>query len=137
MSFQLYSFSSVFIISLLPLISGFPSDINEKKCLNYCSNDGVCVIIDENPQCYCLPGWKGNRCDIVRPYNPNEPIKSEPMSRYQLRVHPCDLVPPNMCLNGGLCTFENNTYSCSCGYQYIGGRCEIPSRMLNLSHLSL
>ena len=57
---------------------------------------------------------QGERCDIVRSYNPNEPIEYEPMSRYHLRVHPCELVPSNMCSGRGQYRYNINTYSYSC-----------------------
>ncbi|CAH1165542.1 unnamed protein product [Phyllotreta striolata] len=34
-----------------------------KSCENYCSNEGVCTVVDEQPRCVCPEGFTGIRCE--------------------------------------------------------------------------
>ena len=111
------------------MIHGYPS--NEKPvdaCLNYCLNDGICVMGQNTPHCYCLPGWEGTQCATVRVSTPNN-IPFEKIVKSYVRATPCDLAPPTLCLNGGLCQFNNSLYTCACPSAFYGARCEKPSRM--------
>jgi len=112
------------MILLISSIDGYPSDHNsENDCSNYCFNNGICVSPDNIRQCYCLPEWEGERCDSVRESDTIYIDPSQQTIKYDLRNHPCTLVP-NLCANGGLCQFENNSFSCACTHQFYGKRCE-------------
>jgi len=111
-------------ICLVSIINGYPSSIDENTdCSNYCLNDGVCVLINNNRQCYCLPEWEGEICENEREYDPTQMISMENVRKSSFRLHQCDLVPPNLC-NVGFCQFENGSYSCACPKTHVGPRCE-------------
>lgn len=118
------------ILLNLSSINGYPSSTNSDQCLNYCLNDGICVLSESSPQCYCLPEWKGEHCNVIRKSNSNKKLISKEYLRtnINLRNHPCSLAPPNMCKNGGQCQYEEKEYSCICPYTHIGKRCEEESR---------
>ena len=122
-------FVRLFICVFLPLAIAYPSN----KCKNYCLNEAVCVIKQDEPVCYCLPEWEGEQCDLVRQENfsveEEEQGEGEIMERSSARSPECLLAPPNMCLNRGICRFENNSYSCECQPEFTGKRCKEPSRM--------
>src|SRR5690348_1818449 len=93
-------------ILLIELINVNSLRINDERCLNYCSNDGICLIINNKPECYCLPEWDGERCDIVRQIKTNYQSKSiKLIHRNYLRNDPCTFVP-NLCKNGGVCFLD-------------------------------
>jgi Notch-like protein len=117
----------VVLLSLL-LVNGYPSDKNGKQCLNYCSNDGVCLIMDNKAQCYCLPEWEGERCDLPRI---NHEMKFK-KTNIQLRNSPCTYVP-TLCKNGGVCFFDDQEkkLACQCPYPYDGPRCDEYSACYN------
>jgi len=109
------------------LVNGYPSDTNLKQCFNYCSNDAVCLMNDENnPTCYCLPGWKGERCDIIREFIPTDSISSQQLNkrRINLRNVPCDFAPDNMCNGNGICQYNGTQLTCACTGLYTGAYCE-------------
>lgn len=125
-------FSYVFpFIVLLSTALGFPAATKDSRCLNHCSNDGVCVIVENSPQCYCLPEWEGETCDYVREQTDINEEQQDIviMSRSNLRNSPCSLVP-GLCKNSGLCQFADNKYSCACTDEFTGKRCELQSRKL-------
>ncbi|UJR29552.1 hypothetical protein I4U23_010769 [Adineta vaga] len=105
----------------IPLITSYPSN----KCpSSYCSNDAVCVIKENEPICYCLPEWEGERCDLIRQDNFDEQLEDEFDERSIIRSPECLLAPPGMCVHG-VCIFNNNnTYSCQCQPEFIGKRCK-------------
>ena len=112
---------------LLSVAYGFPAATKDKRCLNYCSNDGVCVIVKDAPQCYCLPEWEGEKCEDVREEtSEGEEEEIIVMGRSNLRNDPCSLVP-GLCKRG-LCQIKDNKYFCACPYEYSGKRCELDSR---------
>merc|ERR1711972_1123157 len=79
------------------LVESYPS--NDPRCLNYCSNEnGLCLIENDQPTCYCLPEWEGERCDSIRTISEKKPL----MTRIQARNTPCTYVP-DLCKNGGVC----------------------------------
>jgi hypothetical protein len=119
------------IILFISLINGYPSNTDHDKCVNYCSNDAVCLMVDNNATCYCLPEWEGKFCDIVRQKRTNKPsISTKQITRNNLRSVPCDYVP-TLCKNGGLCYVDDQTtkLACQCPYPYDGARCEEYSGM--------
>jgi len=125
------------LISMIFVINGYPSSDNlDDQCLNYCSNDGICVIIKNQPQCYCLPEWEGELCKDPREY---KLIQFDPSQRNQMssaRNHPCSLVPPNFC-NGGLCQYDGTAFTCACPFDKAGTRCELASRTFRTIQISL
>lgn len=129
--------SIVWLCAAVFIIDAHPSTINKDKCDNYCFNDGVCVLNDGQVQCYCLPEWQGQRCQSIRQDDVLRTIDNEAMVRVAARSPECLRAPPNMCLNGGLCTFENSSYSCACPVTHIGKRCQDPSRTSLSSSLIL
>jgi len=111
------------IMLFLSLVNGYPSDKNGEQCFNYCSNDAVCLTVNNNRQCYCLPEWDGQLCDIPRT---DHQIKFTQNTRNNLRNTPCTYVP-TLCKNGGICYFDEgvtNKVACQCPYPYDGPRCE-------------
>ena len=128
------SIRSVFLqASLLCLVATIilaaPSaSSKDSVCADHCQNDGVCVAPNGRAQCYCLPEWQGDRCGEPRPYKPNQQSNMDTARRLTSRVTPCSLAPPDLCLNGGLCQFTNNSYSCACPMTFMGPRCADPSR---------
>ncbi|CAF1130864.1 unnamed protein product [Adineta steineri] len=106
-------------------VNGFPSNEKIELCSNYCSNDGICVVVDEYRQCYCLPEWTGEKCDDIKEdeiYNDIQNTNGK--SRAIERSPECAVAPPGMCLNGGLCKFDNGSFACQCPHTYIGKRCQ-------------
>jgi hypothetical protein len=102
--------------------------IQDKKCLNYCSNDAICKVNDGIIQCYCLPEWDGERCDIPREIPQDYQFLDENFQvKGEFRSTPCDLVP-GLCLNGGVCyvneTASGAKLSCQCLFPKAGPRCE-------------
>ena len=136
------SIRSVFLqASLLCLVAtiihGAPSaSSKDPACVDHCQNEGVCVVINGLPRCYCLPEWKGDRCGQAREYDPSNQLNFESARRLSSRVTPCSLAPADLCLNGGLCQF-NGSYSCACPSTFIGPRCADPSRQSLRSSCSL
>lgn len=122
-------FVRVFICVFLPLVTAYPSS----KCQGYCSNDAVCVIEQDEPVCYCLPEWEGERCDLVREENFSV-REEEVMERSSILSPECALAPPKMC-GVGVCIFSNKTYSCACPVTHFGPRCQKASRRFYFSYL--
>ena len=124
-------------ICFISMVSAFPSSDENNDCSNYCQNDGICVVIKNQRQCYCLPGWTGELCKDPREY---KLIQFHPSQRNQMssaRNQECAAIPPNFC-NGGVCRFNGTKkeFSCVCPYDKIGQRCEIPSRTFRTIQIS-
>jgi hypothetical protein len=113
------------IILLITFIDVNSLSLNNEKCLNHCSNDGVCLVIETKVQCYCLPEWEGERCDKATIKPPSYQLEKNEMLRNNFRNAPCSYVP-TLCQNGGVC-FLNETskkLACKCPYDWDGARCE-------------
>jgi hypothetical protein len=98
--------------------------IRNGKCSDYCSNDAMCAVENGIPQCYCLPEWDGDLCDIPREIptsyqflEKNSKLKSE------FRSSPCDFYP-NLCNGKGLCFLNGTKLACTCVYPNAGLRCD-------------
>src|SRR5579871_266336 len=115
MIFQIY-YLWLLIISM---INGNLLNSTPKKCLNYCSNDGICVLKDNSPECYCLPEWEGEHCNLPRQFIPNQGNDFIIMARTNLRASQCSL-KPDLCKNGGVCYFKDNKYGCACPDTHYG-----------------
>jgi hypothetical protein len=102
------------------LIDGFSSKSVSKQCTNYCSNDGVCLLENASPTCYCLPEWQGNQCQSRRPFQSGS---SRLTNRIQTRSTPCSFVP-DLCKNQGVCYVNVSKLACQCPYPWDGPRCE-------------
>ncbi|CAF1532151.1 unnamed protein product [Adineta ricciae] len=101
------------------LVQSYPS--NDPRCLNYCSNEnGICLIENDQPICYCLPEWEGEHCNLIRKSNEKVPL----MSRIMTRNTPCTFVP-DLCKNAGVCYLDETTkkLACKCPYPFDGTRC--------------
>jgi len=121
----------IVLILFISLVNGYPSDINNDRCINYCSNNAVCLTVNNKPQCYCLPEWDGQFCDIIRKQKSNQNISQiKQMSKNNLRNVPCTYVP-DLCKNGGVCYLDDGTnkLACQCKYPYGGTRCDEYSGM--------
>jgi len=112
------------LILLISMINGYPSDVVNDQCVNYCSNDAVCLPTanNNNPQCYCLPGWDGERCDIVAQVQQTYRIDKKQILRSNLRVSPCSY-RPDLCVHG-MCFVNNSQLACMCEADWAGARCE-------------
>jgi len=121
------------MILFISLVNGYPSDINHDQCINYCSNDAVCLTVNNKPQCYCLPEWDGQFCDIIRQPQTNQNLPQiKQISRNNLRNTPCSYAP-DLCKNGGVCYLDgtSNKLACQCPDTYSGPRCTEYSGMSN------
>ncbi len=125
MVFRYYHLGVCTILLLVSLANGKPSNPVATEC--NCANDAVCIKSDNRADCYCLPEWQGERCDIPREYKPSKIKINFQNSRIDARNAPCSLVP-NLCTNGGLCQYLNKNYSCACTDAYVGTRCQDLSR---------
>ena len=65
-----------------------------------CQNNGTCVDGFDNYTCTCVPGFKGNNCEMV------------------------DECASNPCINGGICKDGMGKFSCSCPSGFTGHQCE-------------
>lgn len=78
-------------------------------CLNLCSENAVCNVVNHNPVCSCNSGYEGN-----------------PLTRcYKKRIEIIERVPENPCISQPCgpfaeCRNVNNIASCSCIRDYIG-----------------
>lgn len=105
---------------------GYPERIVSEECASVCGDRGFCQTQNGQPTCLCFPEWQGERCNIPRQYFPEQHKSVLNTRRIQTRFFECSLVP-NLCANG-VCQFINNTFSCECPFDFIGTRCETPSR---------
>ncbi|CAF1093691.1 unnamed protein product [Rotaria sordida] len=119
--FSYLSIGGIFL--LISLVNGYPSGINTEQCLNYCFNDAVCLMNNNNPTCYCLPEWEGERCDIVRKVVQNDPVQFKKINRTILRNDPCSYVP-TLCNGKGVCYVDGGKLTCQCQYPFAGTRCD-------------
>ena len=126
------------LILILATAHGFPSENNYKRCLNYCSAGGICVVEEGVPQCHCLPEWSGQRCDQPRALKKKTNDAKAPLGKSTLRNTACSAVP-GLCANGGACQFDpaQQEYSCVCSDDYYGTRCENTSRKFRSSSFFL
>jgi hypothetical protein len=127
MFFRYYHLGVCTILLLVSLANGKPSNPVATEC--NCANDAVCIKSGSRADCYCLPEWQGERCDIPREYKPTKMKINFQNSRIDARNTPCSFVP-TLCKNGGLCRYESSSkkLSCTCPDAYFGPRCEDPSR---------
>ncbi|KAI7791388.1 hypothetical protein IRJ41_018779, partial [Triplophysa rosa] len=68
---------------------------------NACLNGGVCEDLFNHFECFCLPGWVGDRCEM--------------------NVNSCS---SNPCCHG-YCSEEGLAYNCTCESGYTGTNCEV------------
>jgi hypothetical protein len=117
---------NIFGLILLLLINNINSSvIRNEKCLKSCFNDAICSIKNEIIQCYCLPEWDGDRCDIPREIQTDyEFLDENQIIKTQDRSDPCLLIS-NLCNGHGTCFLNetSNKLSCQCAYPYAGPRC--------------
>ncbi|XP_076273096.1 sushi, von Willebrand factor type A, EGF and pentraxin domain-containing protein 1-like isoform X1 [Rhynchophorus ferrugineus] len=126
---------------------GFSGDTCEKKfnsCDNVlCENNGTCIEQGSTYKCVCPRGYLGRRCHLVPcDYQPcstnticiNLDIDNITKSDYRCLCpdgytgQKCDEIidycTSKPCLNGGTCTNEETTYSCSCSKLFYGPECQ-------------
>ncbi|CAF1306272.1 unnamed protein product [Rotaria sp. Silwood1] len=123
--FNRYSLIISGIIFLISLANGYPSNDINNKCVNYCSNDALCLIINNNPRCYCLPEFDGERCQMIRTTNRNTRIKFKQITENN-PINPLCSYVPDLCHNGGTCDVEESAsgpkFICRCPISYDGSR---------------
>lgn len=115
----------------------------------FCTNDGKCFMLLNEPYCNCAEGWKGRRCmeksldgyynvivpktaststsstttpassTIIDTSTINSDLKNVPVSKCPKQY---DL---EYCLNGGKCLmFHLGSFMCLCKHPFFGLRCE-------------
>ncbi|CAH1781448.1 unnamed protein product [Owenia fusiformis] len=95
---------------------------NGNECeANPCSNDGICILWEEAPYCFCPPNYTGDLCDdYITAQNDT-----------------CDCLwpsntgsgcSPNPCFNEGQCVQAYGNYKCICPGKSEGDRCHKASK---------
>jgi len=127
MVFRYYHLGVCTILLLVSLANGKPSNPVATEC--NCANDAVCIKSGNRADCYCLPEWQGERCDIPREYKRNTIKINSQNSKISVRSTPCSFAP-TFCKNGGICQNDSPSKElyCACPDAYVGTRCEDPSR---------
>ncbi|CAF1365719.1 unnamed protein product [Adineta steineri] len=108
-------------------VYGYPSndDANVKQCSKSdCSNNGVCLLMNNIRQCYCYPEWQGEKCNLIREFKKDSNKQVKQISRITSRNTPCSYVP-DLCKNSGVCYLgDDKKLACQCPYPYDGARCQ-------------
>ena len=125
---QRYYLGIAALLAALSFVHAHPSSMNTKECLDYCANNGICVIINDAPRCYCMPEWEGERCDSARRLTVDQEEDQSIMRIARPRSPECAYVDDDFCKNGGLCRFDKSSFGCTCKPAFIGFYCELPSR---------
>ncbi|CAF3347944.1 unnamed protein product [Rotaria socialis] len=118
------SVSTLIIILFLSSLQLIQSNSISNECLDYCSNDGLCIETNNGLQCICLPEWTGHRCDSPRDSSLTKQMYNSQVDMTFVRSNPCDSAPAGYCKNTGICFVEGVAFKCFCPYPYTGEYCE-------------
>ena len=111
-------------------------------CSSYCLNGGICYKSNENPKCFCLPQWTGERCNLLQNSTTTEQMPVIEGDMTDPRSAQCNKLNPPFCQNGGICYVDTgDKFACHCQAAYFGENCEEESgmsfRFFNLIFVSI
>lgn len=104
------------------------SIFQEKNCVNYCSENGICDMTDDVSKCYCLPGWMGTGCHEVRTPTAQQKIYSRWSDLSERAIKKCPDSIKSVCKAGDCIIINNNQLECVCDEDHVGKFCERESR---------
>lgn len=144
MSLLRYFFLNVLILSIIFSLNDASSPYSdksasvEKSCEGYCSNNGICIMADNGPKCYCLSQWMGKRCDDIRKPASNGLFHSFNSAQPSPRgLTPCPADLSSACRNGATCFMVNlEFFVCSCPPGLGGDFCDVEICMYFLFWIS-
>ncbi|CAF2020319.1 unnamed protein product [Rotaria magnacalcarata] len=116
--------STLVIVLLFSSLHLIQSNSISNECLDYCSNNGLCIETNNGRKCICLPEWTGQRCDFPRDSSLTKQMHNSLVDMTFVRNNPCNSAPAGFCKNNGICFVEASKFKCFCQYPYTGDYCD-------------
>ncbi|KAJ8936905.1 hypothetical protein NQ318_010932 [Aromia moschata] len=88
---------------------------------NKICNNGICVNTVGGFQCYCMPGYTGERCNLDFDECLSMPCRNN-ATCVNMNIDECD---PNPCMAGATCVDGVNEFTCRCQPGLTGKLCDI------------
>jgi len=92
------------------------------NCTPSCKNGGTCALQNGIWGCKCTSNWIGNACQSTSLFYSFPEILILNFFFFQkIARNPC---ASNPCENGGTCIVNGDSFTCQCGGDFTGPRCQ-------------